>query len=377
MSVEISVVESRRDLKRFVTYPIELYRGNPYFIPQLIHDEMELLTPGKNPAFEHAEARLFLARRDGRIVGRIAAVLSHAANGKYGTKNLRFAWFDTIDDYEVARSLFQAVEAWGREKGLQTLSGPHSFTDLDPEGLLIEGFEELGTIATIYNYPYYPVFVERYGFSKDIDYLEFQAQATAGTVMPEKMVKLAEWAAKRNKFRLLKYDNVKRLQRERGQELFDLLDEAFSELYGTVPLSQTQKEYYIKKYVPLVNLDFVELVADEKDTLIGFIIAIPSFSRAFQKARGRYLPFGFIHLLRAMRKFDTLDFLLAGVKKEYRGKGIDLMMTIDVFRSGIAKGIRIAESNPELETNSKIQNEWKIVPVRQHKKRRIYRKQIT
>jgi len=376
MSVQIMPVESRRDLKRFVKFPMELYRGNLYFVPQLIRDEMELLTPDKNPAFENAEAQTFLALRDGKIVGRIAAILNHAANRKYSTKNLRFSWFDTIDDLEVAKALFAAAEDWGRQRGMETITGPHSFTDLDPYGTLIEGFEELGTIATIYNHPYYPRFAEQCGFVKDVDYVEFQALPPVGASLPEKTVKLAEWAQKRNKFRILKYRSIRQAKKERAAELFDVLDEAFEELYGTVPLSRRQKEYYVNKYMSFVNPDFLEIAVNEKNEMIGFIISIPSLSRAFQRANGRLFPFGFIHILRALKRYDTLDFYLAGVKKDYRGKGVDLIMTIDIFRAGMAKDIRRAESNPELETNSKIQNEWKIVPVRQHKRRRIYRKAI-
>ena len=376
MSVQIMPVGSRRDLKRFVKFPMELYRGNLYFVPQLIRDEIELLTPAKNPAFENAEAQAFLAMRDGKIVGRIAAILSHAANRKYGTRNLRFSWFDTIDDLEVARALFAAAEDWGKQRGMETVTGPHSFTDLDPYGTLIEGFEELGTIATIYNHPYYPRLAEQCGFVKDVDYIEFQALPPAGAALPEKTVKLAEWAQKRNNFRILKYRSIRQAKKERAAELFDVLDEAFEELYGTVPLSRGQKEYYVNKYMSFVNPDFLEIAVNEKNEMIGFIISMPSLSRAFQKANGRLFPFGFIHILRALKRYDTLDFYLAGVKKEYRSKGVDLIMTIDIFRTALPKGIRRAESNPELETNSKIQNEWKIVPVRQHKRRRIYRKTI-
>jgi ribosomal protein S18 acetylase RimI-like enzyme len=353
-----------------------LYRGNPYWVPQLISDEMDLLTPAKNPAFENAEAQPFLALRDGRIVGRIAAILSHAANRKYGTKNLRFSWFDTIDDIEVVRALFGAVEEWGRERGMETLTGPHAFTDLDPEGLLVQGFEELGTIATTYNYSYYPALVEACGFAKEVDYVEFRASPTAETELPEKIVKLAEWGRKRSNFRIVKFKSIRKAKQERAAELFDLLDESFEELYGTVPLTRRQKEWFVNKYLSHVNLEYIEMVVNEANEMIGFMIAMPSMSRAFQKAKGRLLPFGLFHILRALKKYDTLDFYLAGVKKEYRGKGVDLMMTIDIFRTAMAHGVRGAESNVELETNTRIQNEWKVVPVRQHKRRRIYRKSI-
>jgi hypothetical protein len=376
MSIDVSVVQTKADLKRFVRFPETLYRGNPYWVPPLIRDEIETLTPGRNPAFENAEARCFLARRDGRIVGRVAAILNTATNAKYGTRNLRFSWFDAIDDLEVARALFAAVEEWGRAKGMTTLTGPHSFTDMDPEGTLIEGFEELSTISVIYNHPYYPGLLEGCGFVKDVDYVEFQALSPEGTAIPEKMIKMAEWAAKRNGFRILRYTDIKALRRERGQELFDLIDESYAELYGTTPLTQKQKDYYINKYLPFANPEYIKVVVNEKDQMIGFMLAIPSLAKAQQKARGRLFPFGLIHIMRALKKYDTLDFLLAGVKEEYRGKGIDLIMTIDIFRSAMARGIRLAESNPELETNSKIQNQWKVVQTRQHKKRRIYKKAI-
>ena len=261
-------------------------------------------------------------------------------------------------------------------KGMTTLTGPQGFTDLDFEGLLVEGYEERATIATIYNHPYYPRLLERYGFTKEVDYVEFQALAPEGTVLPEKMMKMAEWAAKRNNFRLLKYTNIKKLRQERGQEMFDLLDETFDELYGTTPLTLEQKNYYISRYLPFANPEFIKIAVNEKNEMVGFLVSLPSLARAFQKAQGRLFPLGFVHILRALKKFDTLDFMMAGVKKSYRGKGVDLIMTIDVFRSALARGVRRAESNPELETNSRIQNEWKIVETRQHKRRRIYKKSI-
>ena len=376
MNTTISVVESRTELKRFIRFPHEIYRGNTCWVPPLMREELDTLSPARNPAFEDAEARLLLARRDGKIVGRVAAIISHAANRKYGTKNLRFSWFDTIDDYEVASALLDAAAAWGRGKGMVTMTGPHGFTDLDPEGLLIEGFNELATIAVIYNHPYYPRLIERYGFAREVDYVEFQAHVPEGTVLPEKMVKLAEWGAKRNNWHLVKFKNIKKLRAEYGHKLFDLLDESFEDLYGTVPLTRKQKDYYINKYMPFANPDFIEIVANQAGEMIGFIIALPNLSRAFQKARGRLFPFGLFHILRALRKFDTLDFMLAGIRKQFRGKAADLLMTIDAFRTALVRGVRIAESNPELETNTRVQNEWKIVSSRQHKRRRIYKKSI-
>jgi hypothetical protein len=375
MAIDISVVTDRRDLKRFVTFPIGLLGGNSNYVPPLVSDDLSTLSPRKNPAFEKSEARLFLARRDGRLVGRIAAIHNIPANQKYGAKNLRFGWFDTVDDPEVSAALFAAAETWGRQLGMETLTGPQGFTDLDPEGLLVEGFDELATIAEIWNPPYYPVHLERLGFVKEIDYIEFEARPPAGGI-PERMQRLAEFALKRNKFRILRYRSAKQLANARAKELFDLLDEAYEELYASTPLTDRQKWYYAKKYLPFVNPDLVKVAVDENDRMIGFLISMPSLSRALQKARGRLFPFGFLHVLRAQKRFECLDFYLAGVKKEHRNKGVDLVMVVDVFREALRYGIKRAESNPELETNRKIQAEWKFVETRQHKRRRIYRKTI-
>jgi predicted GNAT family acetyltransferase len=375
MGIEVSEVTGRRDLKRFVTYPIGLLGKRPAYVPPLVSDDMSTLSPAKNPAFENAEARLFLARRDGRIVGRVAAILSHAANRKYGTKNLRFGWLDAEDDPAVFVALFAAVETWGRQKGMETLTGPHGFTDLDPEGLLVEGFDELSTIAVIWSPPYYAPNLERLGFAKEIDWIEFEARPPAAGI-PERMQKLGDFALKRGKFKIARYRNLKELRKARQKELFDLLDEAYEELYGSVPLTDRQKTYYANKYLPFVNPDLVKIAVDENDRMIGFLISMPSLSRAMQKARGRLFPFGFLHILRALKRFDRLDFYLAGVKKEHRNKGVDLVMVLDVFRDAMRYGVKVAESNPELETNHNIQAEWKFVESRQHKRRRLYRKAI-
>jgi len=375
MSTLIAAVGSRSDLKSFILFPHRLYRGNPYWVPPLFSDERDTLSPGRNPAFDEAEARLFLAKRNGTIVGRVAAIISRAANRKYDTRNLRFGWFDAVQSREVAKALFDAAAAWGRERGMVTMTGPHGFTDLDPEGMLIEGFHERATISTIYNHPYYPVLMEACGFEKEVDFIEFQGSVPDGG-LPERMVRLAEWSAKRNNWRLVKYPSIKKLRRDYGQKLFDLLDESYEELYGTVPLTQKQKVYYIGKYLPFARPEMIKIVCSPDGEMIGFMIALPSLAGAFQKARGRLFPLGFLHILRDLRKFDSIDFMLTGVRKQCRGKGIDLLMVIDMFRTAVSRGVRVAESNPELESNTRIQNEWNIVPSRRHKRRRIYRKSI-
>lgn len=375
MSVEIRTVTTKKDLKTFVKFPFSLYKDNEYWVPQLISEDMEIFDPQKNPAFETAESRQFLAYKDGKVVGRIAAILSHAANKKYDAKNLRFGWFDVIDDYEVALCLFKAVENWGKELGMTTLTGPHGFSDLDPEGMLVEGYDQLATIAVYYNFPYYNDLVERFGFEKEIDYVEFRSIAPHDTGIPPKLLRLADRIHERSGLKLLKFKNKKEIMK-RAEEIFQLLDETFEEIYGSVPLSHTQMKYYVTKYFTMVDLDYVQVAANEDDELVAFMISMPNLSRAFQKAKGKLFPFGWFHILRAMKTADVLDFYLAGVKEKYRGQGIDLLMVLEIAKASLRRGIQFSESNPELETNKKIQAQWKYFNPTQHKRRRIYKKAI-
>jgi len=375
MSLEIRTVETKKDLKKFLKLPFKIYKGNKYWVPQLLMDEMEIFDKEKNPAYENAESKLFLAYKDGELVGRIAGILSHAANDKYDTKNLRFGWFETIEDYQVARALFDAVEAWGKEKGMETLTGPHGFTDLDPEGMLYEGYDQLPTIAVYYNYPYYNDFVQEYGFVKEIDYVEFKSEIPRVGKIPPKLLRIAERLKERSGVRVVKFKN-KREANKRAEEIFDLLNEAFAEIYGSVPLTEKQIRYYVKKYFPFANKDLVQLAVNEKDEAVGFMIAMPNLSRGFQKAKGRLLPFGWFHILRSLKKFEVLDFYLAGVKEGYRGQGVDLMMVLAVADSSARMGALYTESNQELETNTKIHAQWKHFNPVLHKRRRIYKKKL-
>ena len=348
MPVTVKEVLNKKDLKAFVMLPFAMYKNDPMWVPQLIHDDMEIFDKEKNPAYENADSRLFLAYKDGKPAGRIAAIENRAANKKYHTKNLRFGWFDSADDPEVASALFKSVEGWAKELGMETITGPHGFCDLDPQGMLVEGFDQLPTIAGFYNFPYYQKLVEDQGFQKDIDYVEFRTQVPADmSVFPEKLLRLAERIQERGGFRLLKYSKKKDIL-NRGKEIFHLIDEAFEEIYGAVPLTEKQVNYFIKKYFSFVDKDFLQMVVNEKDEMIGFMLAMPSLSRAFQKANGHLLPLGWWHILRALKKNDVLDFYLAGILKKYRGQGIDLLMVVEMARGAVGKGFRFTESNQEL-----------------------------
>lgn len=375
MSVDIKVVEKKRDLKNFIKIPFKIFKDNPYWVPPLIRDEMEIFNRNKNPAYDNSDSRLFIAYRNGEPVGRIAGIISYIANKKFKSKNLRFGWFDVINDYEVACVLFDAVENWGKELGMETISGPQGFTDLDQEGTLIEGFDQLPTIAVYYNFPYYPEFIDRYGFEKDIDYVEFKTMVPHDAGIPEKLLRICERIKERSSLKVLKFKNKKEVLK-RGEEVFRLLDEAYEEMYGSVPLSDKQVKYYVKKYFPFVNKDIIKVVVDKQDDVAGFMIAMPSLSKAFQKAKGRLLPFGWFHILRALKKYEVIDFYLAAIKKKYRGLGADLLMIIEISKFALEKGSDHGESNPELETNTKIQAQWKYFNPTIHKRRRIYKKQI-
>lgn len=374
-AVAVRPVSRPRDLRAFVAFPFELYRGHPLWVPPLKRDVLETFDPDRNPAYAHAETRLFLARRGGRVVGRVAAILNHAANRKWGTRNLRFGWFDAIDDLAVAEALFHAVAEWGRERGMETLTGPHGFCDLDPQGMLIEGFDELPTIAVYYNYPYYPRLLEHCGFEKEVDYVEYQTPVPHETGIPERLLRLRERLLRRGRVRVVTFPSRRALL-ARAPELFALLDETFEEIYGTVPLTPEQREYYIRKYIGFVDPRTVKVAVNASDELVGFMLAMPSLSRAFQKARGRIWPLGWWHLWRGLRRREILDFYLAGVKEGYRNQGVDLLMVLAMAETALEMGFRVAESNPELETNTRIQAQWKPFGPRLHKRRRIYRKPL-
>ena len=376
MSIEIREVMNKKDLKQFVKLPFEIFKDNKYWVPPLIMDEMETFNPDKNPAYENAEAKLFMAYKDGKLVGRIAGILSHVANKKYNTKNLRFGWVDTFEDYEVAQALYETVEKWGKEKGMETMTGPHGFSDLDPEGMLIEGFEHLPTIANYYSMPYYSEFAEKYGFQKEIDYVEFRAVNPVETGIPPKLLRLGERIKERSKVRVLEFKKKKDVMK-RAEEVFVLLDEAFEEIYGAVPLTDKQIKHYVKKYFPFVDKDLIQIAVNEEDEVVGFMIAMPSLSESFQKAKGRLFPFGMLHILKGLKNYEVLDFYLAGVKKKYQGHGVDLLMVLGVVDAAIKKGVRFAESNQELETNTKVHAQWKYFNPTQHKRRRIFKKDIS
>ncbi|MCG6963400.1 MAG: hypothetical protein LJE95_09050 [Acidobacteria bacterium] len=360
---------SRGELKQFVRFPFSLYRNHPCWVPPLILDELHTLRRDKNPAFEYCEARYWLAYKEGKVAGRIAGIVNHRYIEKWGNRYARFGWVDFVDDPEVVASLFGAVEAWAVDLGMSGIHGPLGFTDMDHEGMLVEGFDELGTLAAIYNHPYYPGRLESMGYVKDVDWVEFEVQVPAE--LPEKAVRVEEIVKRRLGVRVLEAKNAKQIL-PYARELFGVLNEAFAPLYAFVPLTDRQVEMYVKQYFSFIRPDFTKVLLDADGRVAGFVIGMPSLSRAMQKARGRLLPFGFLHLLAAMRKPRFLDLYLGAIRPDLQGGGADALLMTEMTRSAIAKGIVSAESNIELEENVKVQNHWKYYDARQHKRRRCY-----
>jgi GNAT superfamily N-acetyltransferase len=373
MEVQIKEVSTLKELKAFIQFPFTLYRNNPYWVPNLVSDDLNTLRRDKNPAFETCEARYWLAYQNGAMVGRVAAILNHPHIEKWGQHYMRFGWLDFIDDLQVSAALLQAVETWAKETGMTAVHGPLGFTDLDREGMLVEGFDELATMATYYNHPYYPNHMENLGYFKDTDWVEYEISMP--TEPDEKIARMAAIVMKRNKFRLLELRNKKELL-EHAKELFQLLESEYQNLYGFVPLTRKQVEAYIAQYFGFVTPDFVPMVFNDKNEMVAFGVGLPSLSRALQKSRGRLFPFGFIHLLNALKKNDRADLYLVAVKSEYRGSGANAILMnsmYDVFRR---LGVKKIETNPELETNRLVQGQWKYFETRQHKRRRVFIKQL-
>lgn len=371
--VEIKEVKTRQDLKKFICFPNMLYARNPNWVPPLILDEMNTLRSDKNPAFEYCEARCWMAFKDGKPAGRIAGIINHKYIEKWGNKYARFGWLDFIDDEEVSRALLSTVEAWAKEKGLNGVHGPLGFCDLDKQGMLIQGFDEKSMMITLYNHPYYMAHMEKHGYRKDVDWVEYEIKVP--DAIPEKIKKINDYVLKRLNLRVLRFKSTKELLGY-ADEVFKLLDEAYEHLYGVVPLTDKQVKAYTKQYLSFINPDYVRVIVDENSQLVAFGIAIPALAAAFQKAKGKLLPFGFYHILKALRKNDRLDLLLVAVKPELKGRGVNSLLLAEINESASANGLKYAETGPELEDNADVQGLWKYYETRQHKRRRCYIKHI-
>lgn len=376
MALEIKPTAlTKKDLKPFVKFGIDLYKGNDCYVPPLIFDEVETLLPDKNPAFEFCKAQAFMACRDGKPVGRIVGIINDIVNGRTGRKEARFGFVDFVDDPEVSAALFKAVEDWARSNSMTEIIGPMGFTDMDHEGMLVEGFDEMGTMATIYNYPYYPVHLEKLGYTKDTDWIEFRIGIPEK--LPDKFMRIADLVRRKYHLRSIRYTSRKKIKEEYGVALFKLINEAYDGLYGYSPLTDKQIEYYIDKYLGIIRLDCVSVIVDANDELVGVGISIPSFSKALRNSKGKLFPFGWTHILKALYgKNDVVDLMLIAVKPEYQSKGATSLIFADLAPTYYKNGYKFAESNIELESNAHVQNQWQYFETRQHRRRRSYRKSL-
>lgn len=379
--IEIKKVESKKDLKTFIDFHYDLYEGNEYDVPNLFSDEMNTLNKDKNAAFDFCEAEYYLAYKDGKLAGRVAAIINHKANNKWGKKSVRFGWIDFIDDREVSKALLDAVEKYGREKGMEDVVGPLGFTDMDPEGMLVWGFDQLGTMPTIYNYAYYPEHIEALeGFEVDNKYVEFKIMVP--DEVPEKYAKIAMMIEKRYNLHVRKLTKKDIFQGGMGQKIFDLINDTYKDLYGYSELSQKQIDQLIKSYLGFLDFNLITCIEDWTDgehKLIGVGITMPSLAHALRKChRGRLLPFGWFHVLRAikMHKTNIVDLLLIGILPEYRAKGANALLFADLIPWYQKYGIEWGETQVELETNVGVQGQWGALTPVMHKRRKCYKKII-
>lgn len=382
-SVTIRKVDDKKSLEAFIQFHYDLYRDNPYDAPNLHNDEMHTLRKDKNAAFEFCEADYFLAYRDGKVVGRIAGIINHRANDRWNTKSVRFGWVDFIDDMEVSRALFDAVAAWGKEKGMTQIVGPLGFTDLDPEGMLIEGFDQLGTMSTIYNYDYYPRHMEQLGgWEKDNDYVEYKLIVPKGD-MPEKYQKIAQMVMKRYNLHPTHPKRSQIMGKEQiGRKVLDVINKSYQNIYGFSQMTEAQIDEYLKMYFPMLDMDMLCLIEDWNTPghdIIGVGISITSMTRALQKCKnGRLFPFGWWHCLKALkfRQAECLDLLLIGFLPEYQQKGANALLFYDLIPKYQKYGFKWGETNVEMETNEKVQSQWQYLEHEQHKRRRCYKKSL-
>lgn len=373
MGVEVEEIRPERGMTSFISVPFRIYGRDSRWVPQLVAAEKVFFNPRRNPAFNHCESLFFVARRNGVPCGRVAGVISRGYNTKNSTSTGRFGWFEA-DAPDAAEALFDRVEKWLFDMGMTRVVGPMGFSDNDATGFLIEGHDEEPTIVGSWSPSWYAEFVEARGYVKDVDYLEYRI--TVPDRIPEKVLRMAELVQRRTSVRVFSENSRKRLARKWAPQVFGVLNESYKNLYGTTLLSQDEINFYIESYLGHVEPEFVKIAIDG-ERVVGFIIAMPSLTEAFRKARGRLFPFGFIHILRAMKRSRVLDFYLAGVLPEYQGKGIDLLMSFEMGKSALERGMTHAESNRELETNTLIQAQWKFYDKRMHRRSRVFWKSLS
>lgn len=381
MPIEIRQVTTKKERKQFIRFNYHLYKDNAYSVPDLLEDMMDTFDPEKNAAYDFCEADLFLAFRDGEIVGRVACIINHKANETWNTKNARFGWIDFVDDREVSRALLEKAETWARSKGCDKVIGPLGFTDLDPEGMLTEGFDQLSTMSSIYNYPYYPQHLEALGYTKEVDWVErkIYVPKNGHEANQAKYFRIAEIVKQRSKLSVRKFKNAAEIRRDGYvYKIFDLVNRAYAPLFGYSEMTRKQIDKYATQYLPLLDMRLVTVIENEAGDVVAFGVGMPSLSEALQKAKGKLFPFGWFHLLKALKwkPSKIIDLLLVAVDPEYQGKGVNAMLFADIIPIATQMGFEWGESHPQLETNDKSQSQWAHLDCEIHKKRRCYQKTL-
>ncbi|MBO4757031.1 MAG: N-acetyltransferase [Bacteroidales bacterium] len=376
MSVTVTRVQNKRAFREFLHFPLRLYKDMPAFVPPLLMDDADTLNSKKNPAYEFCEAAMYLAYKDDKLAGRVAAIVNSKANSAWNHAQVRFGWFDFIDDREVSKALLDAVEAFGRERGMTTILGPLGFTDFDPEGMLVEGFEYLSSMALHHNWPYYKDHMEALGFVKDVDWLEYRIYI--GDTIPEKYTRVAKIVEDRYDLHLRKTTRREVRKTDIGYRIFDLVNETYASLYNFTILPKKMIDKYVGFYLGIIDLKFVSLVEDKDKNIVGFGVVMPSITRALKKCKGRLFPLGWFYILRSMywKYEENFEMLLIGVKPEYQKKGVNSIIFVDLMKELLKGGFTYGESNAELESNLDIRSQWGDLEVKECKRRRVYKKEL-
>lgn len=381
-NIAVSQITSSKEMRAFVRFNYELYKDCPQAVPDLLEDTLETFDPRRNPAFRFCEAAFFLARKDGRIVGRVAAIINTRANTRWERQDVRFGWIDFIDDIEVSRALLEAVEQWGRQRGMTRIVGPLGFTDLDPEGMLTEGYDQLSTLCSIYNYPYYPQHIAKLGFEKEVGWVERKVFIPRGEheANKAKYFRIAQMVQQRYGFRLRHFRSKSEIKKGGYvKKMLDVVNRAYVDLYGFSQLDDQQKEWYASRFLMLLDRRFLSVVENAEGEIIGIGVCMPSLSLAVQKAKAKLFPFGWWHIVSELyfkRKHQILDMLLVGVLPEYQEKGANALFFADMIPGGISGGYEWAETNPQLEDNLAGQMQWKNLDCCIHKRRAVFAKKL-
>ena len=372
--IEIKEVTNRKMLKQFIDFPVKLYKDCPYFTPYLYEDEIDNLAPGKNPASKYCDFKLFMAYKDGELVGRICGIINHFANSKYNQKRVRFNRIDMIDDIEVTKALIKAVENFGKENGMVEINGPLGYSDQDKEGMLIKGFDQLNTFMTFYTYEYYVEHMRQLGFNVDATWKEYKIKVPKE--VDPRIRKSSQFVQKKYDFHLQKIKSKRQLTKDVIVEVLKLTNVCYANLYGYVPIDENQMMHLASQYIPLINLDYLSLVRDKNNKLVAYGLAIPTPVRALKKHKGHLMPFGFIDFMRDLKHSKVLDMLLVAVEPKYQSSGVMSMIFEQCVDNAIKNSIEHAETGPQLEYNTKVLSLWKMFDAENHKDRVCWLKKI-